>query len=102
MIMDDSLPDQVEIEINGILDLHHFSPKDLKYLIPDYISECLEKEIYELRIIHGKGTGQLRKSVHALLDRNEHVASYQLADLTRGSWGATTVTLRKPGLITTD
>lgn len=84
----------VELPIDGILDLHHFNPKDLKTLIPDYIEACIEKEIFSIRIIHGKGKGVLRRTVHSLLDRNEHVLSYRLAD-DRSSWGATLVELRK-------
>ena len=83
-----------EIPINGTLDLHTFNPKDLGSLIPNYIDECLKKEIYELRIIHGKGTGSLRRSVHALLDRNDNVKSYSLAN-DRSGWGATIATLKK-------
>ncbi len=88
-------PESVHLEIDGILDLHPFSPKDIKYLIPDYLNECFKREIYQLKIIHGKGKGNLRRSVHALLDRNPLVAGYRLADLLNGSWGATVVTLKK-------
>ncbi|OEU47895.1 MAG: DNA mismatch repair protein MutS [Desulfobulbaceae bacterium S3730MH12] len=84
----------IEIEIDGTLDLHTFSPKDLKYLIPDYLDECYKREIFQVKIIHGKGTGNLRRSVHALLDRNPLVAGYRLADLFNGSWGATVVELK--------
>jgi dsDNA-specific endonuclease/ATPase MutS2 len=83
-------PDPIELPINGILDLHHFQPSDLGSLIPEYIEACLEKEIHSLRIIHGKGTGALRRGVHALLDRNPHVVSYGLAT-DKSSWGATLV-----------
>ena len=88
-------PDQeaVELVIDGVLDLHAFSPKDIKYLIPDYIDECLKRNIMELRIIHGKGTGNMRRSVHALLDRNPNVRNYRLGDSNSGSWGATIVQL---------
>ena len=86
--------DPIAIEIDGILDLHPFSPKDLKTLIPDYLNECLKKDILEVKIIHGKGTGNIRRSVHALLDRNAMVADYRQADLHSGSWGATIVRLR--------
>ncbi|MEJ2136555.1 MAG: Smr/MutS family protein, partial [Desulfofustis sp.] len=55
----------VILEIDGTLDLHQFSPRDVKTLVPDYLRECLQKEIYEVRIIHGKGKGVLRRSVHA-------------------------------------
>lgn len=85
----------VHLQIDGTLDLHAFSPKDLKYLIPDYLDECLLREIYQVKIIHGKGKGNLRRSVHALLDRNPLVGGYRLAELFNGSWGATVVTLKK-------
>lgn len=88
--------DIVELPIDGVLDLHSFSPKDLKYLIPDYIDECLKRKITELRIIHGKGIGNIRRSVHALLDKNPNVLHYKLGDEKSGSWGATIVQLRSP------
>ena len=83
----------VELPIDGILDLHLFSPKELGDLIPDYIEACLEKDIYSIRIIHGTGKGVLRRTVHSLLDKNEFVVSYRLAD-DRSSWGATLVELK--------
>jgi dsDNA-specific endonuclease/ATPase MutS2 len=83
-----------KVPINGVLDLHTFRPDELGSLIPGYIEECREKNICQLRIIHGKGTGNLRRSVHALLDRNDHVKSYKLAG-DRSSWGATLVELKK-------
>ena len=86
--------EMVRLEIDGVLDLHAFSPKDLKTLIPDYLEQCHALGIHELRIIHGKGVGNLRRSVHALLDRNPLVAAYRLAGSESGSWGATLVTLK--------
>jgi dsDNA-specific endonuclease/ATPase MutS2 len=91
---DDKIPDSVEIEINGVLDLHYFQPKDLKTLIPDYVEECHKRGIFSLRIIHGKGIGAVRESVHALLKRNARVASFTLAEPMAGGWGATLVELR--------
>ena len=88
-------PDPIELPIDGILDLHLFSPKEVKELIPDYIEACLDKEIFSLRIIHGKGKGVLRRMVHSILDKNDNVLSYRLAD-DRSSWGATLVELNKP------
>lgn len=85
----------VEIVINGVLDLHAFSPKDLKHLIPDYIEECLFRDIMEIRIVHGKGKGNIRRSVHALLQRNSAVVHFSSGDETTGSWGATIVQLEK-------
>lgn len=83
----------VEFPITGELDLHTFRPSDLGGLIPDYIEACLEKSIYRLRIIHGKGIGTLRETVHALLKKDPRVDRFRLADQTEGSWGATIVWL---------
>ncbi len=95
--MTEEQTDSIRIEINGVLDLHHFSPKDLKYLIPDYLEECAKKNITEVRIIHGKGKGVLRRTVHSLLARNPDVLSFRLAPEQQGSWGATLVSLRQEG-----
>lgn len=88
--------DANKLPIDGTLDLHTFRPGDLGSLIPNYINECLKEGIYEIRIIHGKGTGNLRRSVHALLDRNPHVKTYSLAG-DRSGWGATIANLKKEG-----
>lgn len=85
----------VELPINGILDLHAFRPGDIGTLIPDYLHECSNRGITEVRIIHGKGTGTLRRSVHAILGRLDLVRHYRLADSAGGSWGATLVILRE-------
>jgi dsDNA-specific endonuclease/ATPase MutS2 len=87
--------DGVEIPIDGVLDLHNFRPRDMRTLIPDYIEECLKRDITSLRIIHGKGTGALQKGVHALLARSPHVVRYRLADTFAGGWGATLVDLKR-------
>lgn len=84
--------DPIEIPIDGTLDLHLFSPKELGDLIPHYIEACLEKDIRSIRIIHGKGKGVLRRTVHSILDKHPKVVSYGLAT-DRSSWGATVVEL---------
>ena len=81
-----------ELPIDGTLDLHTFRPADIKALVPDYIDACLERGIYRLRIIHGKGEGVLRRIVHAALKRHPAVKSYR-HDASGGSWGATVVDL---------
>ncbi|MBW1790968.1 MAG: Smr/MutS family protein [Desulfobulbaceae bacterium] len=85
--------DPVEIPIDGILDLHTFHPRDVKSLVPHYLELCQEQNILEVRIIHGKGTGTLRRTVHSLLEKNKRVASYRLDDGSGGGWGATLVNL---------
>ena len=81
-----------EYPIDGILDLHSFKPKEINSLIPEYITECIDRDIVEIRIIHGKGKGILRRGVHAILERDPRVISFELAK-DRSSWGATIVHL---------
>lgn len=86
-------PDAVEIAITGELDLHHFHPRDLKTLIPDYLEECRARGIVAVRLIHGRGTGAVRDSVHALLRRSPLVLHFRLAGSERGGGGVTLVEL---------
>ena len=83
----------VQVPIDGTLDLHTFRPSDIKFLVPDYLEECKKAGIYNVRIVHGKGIGNLRRTVHAVLQRLDSVTSYRLAGEDAGSWGATLVTL---------
>ncbi len=93
--MDHDLP-PVRIPITGELDLHTFRPGELASLIEDYLRECQQRRLGEVRIIHGKGTGTLRETVHGLLRQSPHVASFRLGDETSGGWGATLVRLKVP------
>ncbi|NBB73021.1 MAG: DNA mismatch repair protein MutS [Bacteroidetes bacterium] len=79
--------------INGVLDLHAFRPSDVGDLVPEYLRVCREKGILRVRIIHGKGTGTLRRYVHATLDPLDMVERYELAG-DKSSWGATIVHLK--------
>jgi DNA-nicking Smr family endonuclease len=90
----------VEIPIDGVLDLHTFRPADVGLLLPEYLLACRERGILEVRIIHGKGSGTLRRTVHALLGRDAGVLRYGLAGPAAGGWGATLVTLAPGGGLT--
>jgi dsDNA-specific endonuclease/ATPase MutS2 len=86
--------DSVEVvELGDTLDLHQFRPSDVGDLVPDFLEDARAKGFTVVRIIHGKGTGTLRRTVHALLERSPHVESFGLAD-DRSGWGATVVTLK--------
>ncbi len=84
------------LPIDGTLDLHTFNPRDVRDLVPEYLAACRSRNILSVRIIHGKGTGMLRETVHAVLRKMPEVVSFRIADETAGSWGATLVELR-PG-----
>jgi DNA-nicking Smr family endonuclease len=55
--MDYSGSDPVEIPIDGTLDLHAFRPAEVRDLVREYLAACREREILQVRIIHGKGPG---------------------------------------------
>jgi DNA-nicking Smr family endonuclease len=84
-----------EYPIDGTLDLHVFDPSDVGELVPEYLRACREKGILEVRIIHGKGTGTLRRRVRSLLDEDERVVDYHKATDASG-WGATIAHLSSP------
>jgi dsDNA-specific endonuclease/ATPase MutS2 len=88
-------PDEpVPIPITGELDLHTFRPAEITHLLDDYFAACRERRIHRLRIVHGKGTGTLRVTVHAHLRRSPCVKHFELGDQSSGGWGATIVTLQ--------
>jgi DNA-nicking Smr family endonuclease len=86
----------LELPIDGTLDLHTFRPSEVKDLLVDYLGACRERGILQVRVIHGKGTGALQRTVHSTLRKHPEVASFSLAREDAGGWGATIVRLR-PG-----
>ena len=83
-----------EVPIDGTLDLHTFRPSEIGDLIPEYLLACSERGLPTVRIVHGKGTGALRKGVHAVLEQNPLVERYSLCGGGDGGWGATRVWLK--------
>ena len=88
------MDEPLELPIDGVLDLHTFRPRDVKEVLTAYLDECQRRGILEVRVIHGKGIGQLRQTVHVLLGRHSEVASFAQAAEAFGGWGATIVHLR--------
>ena len=82
-----------ELPIDGVLDLHTFRPADVKGVVIDCLDECRARGILEVRIIHGKGIGQLRQTVHSILAKHPHVSFFVLAGEAYGGSGATIVHL---------
>ena len=89
------VPEAAELPIDGTLDLHTFRPGEVKELVPEYLSACLERGIFEVRVVHGKGTGTLKRAVEAVLGRDPRVESFRTAGEDGGGWGATLVTLKR-------
>ena len=83
----------VALPIEDSLDLHTFSPKEIRPLVEEYLYQCQQREFREVRIIHGRGTGTQRNIVRSLLARIPYVAEFKDAPPESGGWGATIVRL---------
>lgn len=60
-----------------------------------YLDDAYLSHMPSVRIVHGKGTGALRKAVHNYLRRQKHVESYRLGEFGEGDAGVTIVTFKK-------
>jgi dsDNA-specific endonuclease/ATPase MutS2 len=85
--------DVAVLEITDELDLHTFRPAEVADVVEEYLHEAQRRGFATVRIVHGKGIGNLRRTVHAVCERHPAVASYRLAGERAGSWGATLVEL---------
>ena len=92
-LLEDFVPDALEYPVTDVLDLHTFQPKEVKPLLQDYLTACHQRGLERVRIIHGKGTGTLKRTVHGLLKKSPLVKSFSAAPETDGGWGATVVEL---------
>ena len=81
--------------ITGTLDLHGFQPKDVKELVIEYLDACEQEEIFEGRIVHGKGIGTLREIVHSIFRKHPKVKNFSLGTQNSGGWGSTSFSLFK-------
>src|SRR5689334_14878175 len=89
-------PDHVvDLEITDTLDLHAFSPKDVKAVTIAYLEEARKKGFRYVRIIHGKGIGVQREMVRKVLSETDFVKGFKSGDEFSGGWGATVAELKR-------
>lgn len=93
---DDAGDEVVVPALTDELDLHTFQPRECADVVDEYLRAASEAGFTTVRIVHGKGTGTLRRIVHGVLDGHPVVASYALAAGATGGWGATLVELLHP------
>lgn len=60
-----------------------------------YLDDAYIAHLKSVRVVHGKGTGALRKGVHNYLKRQKHVASFRLGEFGEGDAGVTIVEFKK-------
>lgn len=76
------------------LDLRGMRYEEAQSLIDDYIYDAVFAGLKQVSIIHGFGTGVIRKLVHDKLNKNEYVESYRYGGQNEGGQGATIVVLK--------
>jgi dsDNA-specific endonuclease/ATPase MutS2 len=84
----------IEVPIGDRLDLHHFRPKDVASVVREYLIEAAALGLDQVLLIHGKGKGVLRRTVHSVLEKHSAVSSFHLSGERGGQWGATVAILR--------
>jgi DNA-nicking Smr family endonuclease len=65
-----------EYPIDGTLDLHAFSPRDVERVVEGYVTAAHERGLREIRIVHGRGKGVQRGIVQAALERHPLVEAF--------------------------
>ena len=91
---DSPFSDPVVVPIEDSIDLHAFSPKEIASVVAEYIEQCIQAGIFEVRIIHGRGKGVQRRIVQSILAKHPLVASFKDAPAEAGGWGATVAFLK--------
>ncbi len=86
-------PHAFRYPVQETLDLHTFSPSESASVMDDYLRAAADKGYSEVVIVHGKGSGKLRRRVHSVLSTHPMVAGFREAEPWRGGWGATVVAL---------
>jgi DNA mismatch repair protein MutS2 len=75
------------------LRLRHLTVDEALWQLDQYLNDAFMAGLSSVRIVHGKGTGKLRRAVHDSLTRHPLVKSYRLGDYGEGDYGITIVEL---------
>ena len=86
--------DPVVLPLEDHIDLHPFAPRDIPSVVEEYVWQCHEEGLREVRLIHGRGKGVQRRIVQSALEKNPLVESCHDAPPERGGWGATVAVIR--------
>jgi dsDNA-specific endonuclease/ATPase MutS2 len=90
---EDTSIEPFRIQVEDVLDLHTVSPRDVKPVVEEYLSEAHRLGFQAIRIIHGRGIGVQREIVRKILESTPFVESFGDAPAEAGGWGATIATL---------
>ncbi|MDA1093657.1 MAG: Smr/MutS family protein [Acidobacteria bacterium] len=81
------------VPVEDTLDLHAFAPRDVASVVAEFVVEAHARGFAEVRLIHGRGVGVQRRTVHETLARHPIVADFW--DAPRSHLGATIASLTK-------
>ena len=81
-------------EAHRDIDIRGMMVDEAEMVLGKFLDDSVMAGLSQVLIIHGKGTGALRKGVHAYLNRHRNVASFNFADMSEGGTGATLVELQ--------
>jgi DNA mismatch repair protein MutS2 len=75
------------------LSLRRLTVDEALWRLDQYLYDAFMAGLSSVRIVHGKGTGKLRRTVHESLAKHPLVKSYRLGDYGEGDYGVTVVEL---------
>src|SRR3712207_9513106 len=76
------------------IDLRGMDSQEAIYTTDKYLDEACMAGLGAVTVIHGKGTGVLRKSIHDMLKRHPHAKNYRLGEYGEGGTGVTVVEIK--------
>ena len=85
---------QKTMNVHRDIDIRGLMVDEAVVMLDKFLDDAMIAGLSQVLIIHGKGTGALRKGVHAYLKRHNNVLSYNFADMAEGGTGATLVELK--------
>lgn len=80
--------------VNSSIDLRGMDCQEAEYAVDKYLDEAYLAGLGEISVIHGKGTGTLRKAITDMLKNHTHVKTYRLGEYGEGGNGVTIVQLK--------
>jgi len=81
--------------VSDELHLRHLTLDEALPKLDKYLHDAFMAGLYQVKIIHGKGTGTLRQAVRKILDKHPLVDSYRPAVYGEGGAGVTIVELSR-------
>ena len=84
----------LERRASSELDIRGYETLEAESVVENYLDAAVMAKLETVTIIHGKGTGALRKAVHEILRRSKAVKSFRLGRYGEGEAGVTVVELK--------